>query len=161
MTFQELQLAKESSAHRSPSVEKVYEMNMKMLHHLWTVDARHKRYPTKFFNRAVLCRWLKNFAKCLDSIIHADSMLAVNFQGFIKNVVEGNKESYESNQVMDKNSSVSCRPLKKAAPSRHHLLDYYKNSVFRPEPRTDYSSLLYILYIYCQARYFSCQSRTK
>lgn len=159
MTFQELQLAKESSAHRSPSVEKVYEMNMKMLHHLWTVDARHKRYPTKFFNRAVLCRWLKNFAKCLDSIIHADSMLAVNFQGFIKNVVEGNKESYESNQVMDKNSSVSCRPLKKAAPSRHHLRLLQKLSLSPRTPNRLFVSFIY--FIYCEARYFSCQSRTK
>jgi hypothetical protein len=43
---------------------------------------------------------MKNFSKCLDSIIHPDSMLAVNFKGFIRNVEE-NEESYESCQAMD------------------------------------------------------------
>jgi hypothetical protein len=43
---------------------------------------------------------IKNFAKCLNLLIQADSMLSVNLQGFIKNV-EDNEESYESQQSMD------------------------------------------------------------
>jgi hypothetical protein len=50
---------------------------------------------------------LKNFSKCLSAMIHDDSMLSVNLQGFIK-MVEDHEETYESNQSMD---SLFCLKL--------------------------------------------------
>jgi hypothetical protein len=43
---------------------------------------------------------LKNFSKCHSAMIHDDSMILVNLQGFIK-MVEDHEETYESNQSMD------------------------------------------------------------
>jgi hypothetical protein len=43
---------------------------------------------------------MKNFAKCLDALIHPDSMLTINYRAFIS-YVEDNEEVYEANQAMD------------------------------------------------------------
>jgi hypothetical protein len=50
---------------------------------------------------------LRNFSKCLEALIHHDSMMATNLKGFIKNI-EDNEESYEANQAMD---SLFCLKL--------------------------------------------------
>jgi len=50
---------------------------------------------------------LRNFSKCLDSLIHPDSMMTVNLKGLIK-MIEDNEESYEANQAMD---SLFCLKL--------------------------------------------------
>jgi hypothetical protein len=63
---------------------------------LLTPPPRHELQPAV----GKTIKQLKNFSKCLDSLIQADSMLAINFQGFIKNV-EDNEESYESNQAIN------------------------------------------------------------
>jgi hypothetical protein len=53
---------------------------------------------------------LKNFSKCLSAMIHDDSMILVNLQGFIK-MVGDHEETYESNQSM---GSLFClKPLYK------------------------------------------------
>ena len=50
---------------------------------------------------------LRNFSRCLDAMIHPDSMMATNLKGFIK-MIEDNEESYEANQAMD---SLFCLKL--------------------------------------------------
>ena len=43
---------------------------------------------------------LRNFSKCLDALIHPNSMMSINLKGFMKNIKD-NEESYKANQAMD------------------------------------------------------------
>ena len=62
---------------------------------------------------------LKNFSRCLNEIVHPDSMIAVNFMGLIKNI-EDNEETYESLQA---GNPLFCLQLL-------FKIDMYRNRLF-------------------------------